>query len=146
MKTTLLTLLMILSAVISYAQSQVKGRVSEESGQALPGVNVLVKGTTIGTVTDADGVYTLQNVPAEAILVFSFIGYAPQEIPVAGKTSVDAKLSPDIQSLQEVVVVGYGTTTVKELTGSVSAVSGKDLMAINPTQLEQSLQGKAAGV
>jgi len=146
MKTTLLTFLMMFAAVVSYAQSEVKGHVTDENGVALPGVNVLVKGTTTGTATDASGAYVLKNVPGDGTLVFSFIGYAPQEILVAGKSTVDVTLLPDIQSLQEVVVVGYGNSTVKELTGSVSSVTGKDLTAMNPTQLEQSLQGKAAGV
>ncbi|HEY8936819.1 MAG TPA: TonB-dependent receptor [Cyclobacteriaceae bacterium] len=145
MKTKLLAFFMMLSAD-SYAQSLVQGRVTDENDQALPGVNVLIKGTTRGTVVDANGEYKLENVPADGSLVFSFIGYASQEVAVAGKTTVNVKLQLDATSLQEVVVIGYGTTTVKELTGSVSAVTGKELTSINPTRIEQSLQGKVAGV
>lgn len=145
MKSKLLALLMLLS-LASYGQSALKGRVTDENDQSLPGVNVLIKGTTQGTVTDASGEYTLDKVAPDAILMFSFIGYISQEVAVASRTTVDIKLLPDIQSLQEVVVVGYGTSTVKELTGSVSVVNGNDLTKLNPVRMDQALQGQAAGV
>lgn len=145
MKSKLLALLMLLS-LAGYGQSQLKGRITDENDQGLPGVNVLIKGTTQGTVTDGNGDYVLENVSPDAVIIISFIGYISQEVAVASKTTIDAKLLPDIQSLQEVVVVGYGTSTVKELTGSVSVVNGDDLTRLNPVRIDQALQGQAAGV
>ena len=91
----------------------VAGRVTEESGQPLPGVNVLIKGTTIGTTTDADGEYALQVPDENSVLVFSFIGYVTQEVPVGTQTRLNITLSADMQALEEVVVVGYGTMKKK---------------------------------
>ncbi|HEY3401863.1 MAG TPA: TonB-dependent receptor [Ohtaekwangia sp.] len=145
MKTKLLALLLTLS-LATYGQGSLKGRVTDEKDQGLPGVNVLIKGTTQGTVTDANGEYTLANTTADAILVFSFIGYTAQEIAVAGKTVIDTQLVPDIQALQEVIVVGYGTTTAKELTGAVSVVKAEEITKLNTSRVDQALQGQVAGV
>jgi TonB-dependent starch-binding outer membrane protein SusC len=145
MKVKLLALLMVLS-VVSYAQNAVSGRVTDENDQGLPGVNVLIKGSSQGTVTDVDGAFTLQSVNSDATLQISFIGYSTQEIAVANRSSISVKLMPDITALDEVVVVGYGTSTVKALTGAVSSVNGKSLEAINPVRVEQALQGQLAGV
>jgi TonB-dependent SusC/RagA subfamily outer membrane receptor len=145
MKTKLLALLMTLS-LVGYGQSLLKGRVTDENDQALPGVNVLIKGTSQGTVTDANGEYSLNSVPSDAVVILSFIGYTPQEISVGGRTSVDVKLLPDSRTLEEVVVIGYGTTTQKELTGSVSVVNGEKLTSLNPVRIDQALQGQASGV
>lgn len=146
MKTKLLALFFLMLSLASYGQTALRGQVTDESGQALPGVNVLIKGTSRGAVSDVKGEYVLNEVPADAVLVFSFIGYLTQEIAAAGKTSVDAKLAPDVTALDEVVVIGYGTSTVKELTGSVSSVSGTKLTSLNPVRVDQALQGQAAGV
>jgi hypothetical protein len=101
----------------------VSGRVtSQEDGEPLPGVNVIVKGTTTGTVTDLEGNYNI-NVPSENdILIFSSIGFTSQEVAVNGRTTIDVVLAEDVQSLSEVIVVGYGTVKKKDLTGSVSRV------------------------
>jgi TonB-linked SusC/RagA family outer membrane protein len=145
MKTKLLALLMTLS-LVGYGQSLLKGRVTDENDQPLPGVNVLIKGTSQGTVTDANGEYSLNSVSSDAVVILSFIGYTPQEIPVGGRTSIDVKLIPDSRTLEEVVVIGYGTTTQKELTGSVSVVNGEKLTSLNPVRIDQALQGQASGV
>ncbi|MBT1687965.1 SusC/RagA family TonB-linked outer membrane protein [Dawidia soli] len=145
MKAKLLAILLMLS-LVGYGQSPVRGRVTDENDQPLPGVNVLIKGTTLGTVTDASGEFRIDNVPADATLQISFIGYTSQELAVNGQSNVAVKLLPDVTSLDEVVVIGYGTTTVKELTGSVAVVNGNDLTALNPVRVEQALQGQAAGV
>ncbi|HYG17552.1 MAG TPA: carboxypeptidase-like regulatory domain-containing protein, partial [Ohtaekwangia sp.] len=121
MKTQLLALLMMLS-LAAYSQGQVTGKVTDETDQPLPGVSVLLKGTNQGTVTDTDGAFTLPGIPTDGILVFSFIGYVTQELPVASQTTFSVKLLPDIQALQEVVVIGYGTSTTQELTSAVSSV------------------------
>lgn len=127
-------------------QIQVSGKVTDESNQPLPGVNILVKGTTNGTTSDSDGNYLI-NVPDQgAVLVFSFIGYASQETTVGNQSQINVVLLPDIKSLQEVVVVGYGTQKKINLTGSVSSVTSGDLENRPITQASQALAGLAAGV
>nr|WKN34624.1 TonB-dependent receptor [Tunicatimonas sp. TK19036] len=129
------------------AQQQVSGRVIDSSeGEALPGVNVLVKTTSMGTVTDINGNYSI-NVPDEnATLVFSSIGYLAQEIEINGRSTIDITLEEDVQSLEEVVVVGYGTVKKSDLTGSVASVSSEEIKAVPVTTFDQALQGRAAGV
>lgn len=124
----------------------ITGTVIDETGNPLPGVNVVVKETTLGTVTDAEGKYSI-NVPDDnSVLVFSFIGYTTQEISVTGRTSIDVTLQEDVTSLNEVVVVGYGTQKKSDLTGSVGVVDSEDLLRGPVTNPIQGLQGKVAGV
>jgi TonB-linked SusC/RagA family outer membrane protein len=123
----------------------VKGKVTNEQNEALPGVSVVVKGTTIGTATDATGSYSI-NAPENATLVFSFIGYVPEEIVVGNRTAIDVKLVSDIKTLGEVVVVGYGTQKQRELSTAVSSVGAKDIAGVTVTGLDQAMQGKMAGV
>jgi iron complex outermembrane receptor protein len=127
-----------------YAQT-VTGTVSDNSGP-VPGVNIIVQGTTTGTQTDFDGNYSLDVGSDDAVLVFSFIGYSTQTIPVNGQSVINVTLAEDAAQLDEVVVVGYGSTTRKEVTTAVTSVSTEDFNqgTINePTQL---LQGKVAGL
>jgi TonB-linked SusC/RagA family outer membrane protein len=139
--------LLLLSGV-SFAQSRtVTGKVTgQEDGSALPGVNVLVKGTTTGAITDASGNYSLSVPGNDAILVFSFIGYKPQEVPVGARNSVNVSLAADLQALEEVVVTGYTTENRREVTGAVATVKAKDLVAVPSGNVEQQLQGRVAGV
>ena len=125
----------------------VSGRVSSsEDGGGLPGVNILVKSSTTGTVTDANGNYAL-SVPNETdTLVFSSIGYLSQEVALQGRSTVDVALSEDLQSLEEVVVVGYGTVKKRDLTSSVAQVSGEDIKSRVVSRIDEALQGKLAGV
>ncbi|HEX5168383.1 MAG TPA: TonB-dependent receptor [Cyclobacteriaceae bacterium] len=125
---------------------QVSGQVTDESDVPLPGVNVLVKGTTLGTTTDVNGRYALEIQDPASILVFSFIGYLTQEVEVGTKTSIDVKLILDIQSLEEVVVVGYGEQKKVTVTGSVVAVDGKELQKSPAIDLSNSFAGRLAGV
>jgi TonB-linked SusC/RagA family outer membrane protein len=119
---------------------------STEEGEPLPGVNVLVKGTSIGTVTDMNGDYRL-SVPSEAsTLVFSFIGLETQEVQINNRSVVDVQMESDALSLSEVVVTGYTTQERREITGAVSTVKAKDLVAIPAGNVEQQLQGRVAGV
>lgn len=124
---------------------EVKGVVRDEAGQLMPGVSVVVKGTLVGTATDADGNFSL-SVPENTTLVFSFIGYQSQEVAVAAKKEITVALKPDVAKLDEVVVVGYGTTKVKDLTGAVSSVGAKELEKTSLPNVAAILQGKAAGV
>jgi TonB-linked SusC/RagA family outer membrane protein len=134
--------------VVAYAQERtISGRItSSEDASPLPGVNVLVKGTTVGTVSDADGKFSVAVPNNNSILVFSFIGYTSQEVSVGDRTVVDTQLGTDMTQLSEVVVVGYGTQTKQDLTGNIASVSGKDVQNIPVPTFEQALQGRAAGV
>lgn len=123
----------------------VRGRVSDEKKQPIPGVSVSISGTKIGTVTDANGNYQL-NVPDDLVtrnLVFSYIGYAQQEVPLAGKTELSISLVPDSKDLTEVVVVGYGTQSRVSLTGAVSQVTSKNIENKPVLNTLQALQGEA---
>ncbi|MBE8723330.1 SusC/RagA family TonB-linked outer membrane protein [Flavobacterium hungaricum] len=139
-----LILMLVFSAAVN-AQNTVTGVVSDNSGP-IPGVNIVVKGTNITTVSNFDGTYTIKSVPANGTLVFSFIGYKVKEAAVGGKTTIDAVLEEDISSLKEVVVVGYGTMKRGDLTGAVSTISSSAVTQSVATTIDQVLQGRAAGV
>ncbi|RAV28145.1 SusC/RagA family TonB-linked outer membrane protein [Sinomicrobium soli] len=151
MKTSLMRRLLLFTAFFCavgaqvYAQITVSGTVSDATGP-LPGANIVVKGTTNGTQSDFDGNYTLDGVPEDAVLVFSYIGYREQEIDVSGETTLNVTLEEDTQALDEVVVVGYGTQRRSDLTGAVSTVSSESLQEAPVTNPEQALAGRAAGV
>lgn len=132
---------------LAFGQDQVSGRVTTEQDEPLPGVNVLVKGTTQGTTTDANGRFTLA-VPDrnEAVLTFSFIGYANQEIAIGNRTEIDVQLQEDVRNLQEVVVVGYGTVKKSDLTGSVSSIKADAFKDMPLISVDQALQARAPGV
>ncbi len=150
MKNKLLTKLLLLPVVLlmgstAFAQMTVSGTVSDANGP-VPGVNVVVQGTANGAQTDFDGNYSISDVSSDATLVFSYIGYATQEVAVNGQPTVDVTLSEDAEALAEVVVIGYGTTTVKDATGSVTAVTSEDFNQGVINSPEQLIQGKTAGV
>ncbi|WBA40911.1 SusC/RagA family TonB-linked outer membrane protein [Hymenobacter canadensis] len=127
------------------ADVPVTGRVLDEKGAGLPGVNVVVKGTSNGTQTDPDGRYTI-TAPDTGTLVFSFIGYTSQEVAVGGRTTVDVNLAPDATALSEVVVVGYGTQRKTDLTGAVARVESAEIVNQPVQTPTQALQGKTSGV
>ncbi len=139
---------MILLCPVVWAQNvTVKGRVTaKESGEPLPGVSILIKGTTSGTVTNGEGSYMLSVPSATPVLIFSFVGYTPQEVLLAGRSVLDVSLESNDKKLDEVVVIGYGTVAKRDLTGSVTTVKGTDLLRNVPTSINQSLQGQIAGV
>jgi TonB-linked SusC/RagA family outer membrane protein len=139
-----LFLMLVFCAAVN-AQTTVSGTVSDKSGP-IPGVNIIVKGTTVSATTDFDGSYTFKSVPANGILVFSFVGFKTKEISIASRTKIDVLLEDSSNVLQEVVVVGYGTMKRGDLTGSVSTVSSKSISQTVTTSIEQVLQGRAAGV
>jgi TonB-linked SusC/RagA family outer membrane protein len=119
---------------------------SADDNAPLPGVNVVVEGTSKGTVTTVDGTYSIDLAPEETILNFTFVGYVAQKITVNDQTTIDVALQPDTQTLEEVVVIGYGVVKKSDLTGSVSSVRGSDLTSVPAVSPMQSLQGKVAGV
>jgi len=125
----------------------VKGTVTDsQTGETMIGLNVVIKGTVRGVVTDLDGIYTLSDCPPDATLVFSYVGYEPLEIAVQGRTTVDVAINPSSSMLDEIVVIGYGTVNKRDITGSVSSVQGKDLTRIPVSTAAEALTGKMAGV
>ncbi len=139
-------LLLFLISSVSLAQQIIKGSViTAEDNQPLPGVSILLKGTTTGTSTDFDGNFSI-NAPVEGILIFSFLGYVTQEVPINSNHTITVTLKEDISALDEVVVVGYGTQKKSDITGAVSSVSMKGIERIPLARADEVLQGQAAGV
>ncbi len=130
----------------SQQQKTVSGKVTDSSGQPLPGVSVAVKGTTKGVITDADGKYTLANVPVSASLLFSFVGMRSQEVKVEGKTNIDIALVDETIGIEEVVAVGYGTQKKVNMTGAVSSVKVDALNNRPVTNATNALAGLAPGL
>lgn len=128
-------------------QSVVTGTITdEETGLPMPGVNIMVKGTTYGAISDADGKFSITFTDPNSVLTFTFIGYTTQEIPLAGRREIAVKMAPGVESLDEVVVIGFGTQKKVNLTGSVAAVGSKDIEKLSVTQTSQLLVGLASGV
>ena len=124
----------------------IEGKVTGENGEGIPGVNIVVKGTTIGSSTNINGDYSLNVPDKEATLVFSFIGYVTKEVPIAGKSNLNITMVTDIQALGEVVVVGYGTEKRSDLTGSVTSIKADAIKNLPVRSVTEALQGRAAGV
>ncbi|WP_236648574.1 MULTISPECIES: SusC/RagA family TonB-linked outer membrane protein [Spirosoma] len=144
---SLLAMVLLLGNQLAWAQgTTLTGKVVDKSGIGLPGVTVQVKGANRGTSTDGDGAYRLSDVPGGATLVFSSIGFATQEVAVGNRSEVNLTLQDDTKSLNEVVVVGYGTQRAKDATGSVVAIGTKDFNKGVIASPEQLLQGRAAGI
>lgn len=134
------------SVAVLLQERVVSGKVSDDNGDALPGANVVVKGTALGATTDVNGDYRLQ-LPADAqTLVVSYIGYNSKEVSIGNQTRIDISLTPDLETLDEVVVVGYGVQRKSDLTGAVTSVKGTDLAQLPMQRVDQALQGRAAGV
>ena len=124
----------------------VSGRVTSEDGQPIPGVNVLEKGTANGVVTDNDGKYSINISDENATLIFSYIGYASQEIVVGGKSVIDISLAESSEGLGEVVVVGYGVQKKSDLTGATASVSTDQISQFPTARVDQAIQGRTSGV
>lgn len=142
------TLLMSLCCLLAFAQGKsVTGTVTDPTGEPLIGVSVQVKGAKQGAITDFDGNFKLANVPEGSTLVFSYIGYVTEEARVgAGNAPLKITLREDAQSLEEVVVIGYGSVKKKDITGSVATVDADALVAVPVASAVEALQGKLAGV
>lgn len=148
MKNSLRKGLLLFCAVLGFGMAHaqsVSGTVSDANGP-LPGASVLVKGTTIGAQTDFDGNYSLSNVPANAVLVFSYVGFKTAEVAVGGRTTISITLEEDAQALEEVVLVGYGSVRKKDATGAVASVKAEDFNKGVTTSADQLLQGRVSGV
>ncbi|HCC85023.1 MAG TPA: SusC/RagA family TonB-linked outer membrane protein, partial [Porphyromonadaceae bacterium] len=138
--------LFFFSTSILQAQVNVRGKVVDATGETLIGVNVIVKGTTQGTITDTNGEFNLSVPSLNSTLIFSYVGYVEQEIPLNGRTYLNVMLEQDTELLDEVVVVGYGTQKKVNLTGSVQNVSSADLVKRNVSNTSIALQGLIPGV
>lgn len=147
-KITLLTVIWILfvgQSVVAQNHS-VSGNVKNSSGEPLPGVTIVIKGSTKGTITDSDGKFTVGNTSPDATLIFSFIGMKTQEIPIAGKTDINVVMNEESVGLEEVVAIGYGTARKQDLSGAVGVVGGNELAQRKTTMVSQALQGAVPGV
>jgi TonB-linked SusC/RagA family outer membrane protein len=147
MKKAVLALLILVSSFAGFAQGlQVKGVVtSADDGQPIPGVSVVIKGTTNGMITDMEGKYSL-TAPGNSTLVFSFVGMKTQELPVGMRSTINVVLAAEQTDIDEVVVVGYGTQKKSLVTGAISKVGSEDLKKTSDMRVTQALQGKTAGV
>lgn len=122
------------------------GKVTNDQGEPIPGATIVVQGTTNGTITDADGVYSLSNVPPSGIVVFSFVGMKSQEQAVNSRTVINVKMVEESIGIEEVVAIGYGTMKKSDLTGSIGSVKSENLVAKGSTSVMEGLQGQVAGV
>jgi len=147
MRKKITLLLFTFITVLASAQTiNVKGVVKDAlTGDVLPGVSISIKGTTLGTETDFDGLYSLQKISKGSVLIFNYLGYKRKEVAINTET-VNVSLEQSTQTLEEIVVIGYGTQKKKEVTGAVTVVSSQTIEDLKPTRIEQALQGQVAGV
>ena len=147
-RSVLILLLVMGMVLLSYGQGRtITGTVaSSDTKETLPGTSIVIKGTTQGTVTDIDGKYSIAVPSADAVLVFSFIGYLTQEVIVGEQNEINVNLDPDKVTLDEIIVIGYGTIKKSDLTGSVSSIKSDDITKITAVNPMQSLQGRVSGI
>ncbi|MFI3285373.1 MAG: RagB/SusD family nutrient uptake outer membrane protein [Rikenellaceae bacterium] len=138
--------LMCTTTVANAQVKEISGKVTAKTGDDIIGATVIVEGTNLGTSTGSDGTYHIQNVPNNAQLTFSYIGYTSQTVDVKGRTKIDIALVEDTGSIDEVVVIGYGTAKKSDLTGSVSRVTAESFKSVPTTQIADALAGKVAGM
>ena len=134
------------SGKVQASRHRVTGRVTDANNEPLIGVSIVIQGNSGGTITDIDGRYTLEEVDADATLVFSYIGYVPQKIVVGNQQTLNVQMKEDNQTLEEVVVIGYGVQKKRDMTGSIASIKSKDITAIPTTNALEALQGKVAGL
>ena len=147
MRNQITLLFALLLSFVSIAQTlNVEGIVKDgNNGDVLPGVSITVKGTSKGAQTDFDGFYSLKNIDKGAVLVYRYLGYKLKEV-IVEQTLMNVSMEIEAESLNEIVVIGYGTQRKKESTGAVSVVDAKSIAKLNPTRIEQALQGQVSGV
>ena len=145
-KRAVIMLTLLLGATAICAQQKVTGIVKDALNDPLAGVNVIVRGTTIGAITDINGAYTVNAPGSNSVIEFSYIGFVSQQITVGDQTTINVVMEEDSKALEEVVVVGYGTVKKSDLTGAVSSIKSDELQKQPMTSLDQGLQGRAAGV
>lgn len=141
-----LMLLFMFAGSAAWSQQVVTGKVVDDTGEVIPGVNVLVEGTNVGTATDADGKFSISAPSAESVLIFSFIGFNTQRVVVGTRSTIDIELAPDLKTLEEVVVVGYGSQKKRDVTGSIVSVNAESIKQRQPVSVFDAIQGLAPGV
>lgn len=139
-------LVISITTSIAFSQNTVSGTVVDDASIPIPGVNISVKGTSQGTITDFDGNYTLEGVELNQVIVFSYVGFTTQEITYTGQSSLDVQLLESAQALEEIVVIGYGATSKRKVTGAVSNVTAESIEELEPLNAANALQGTSAGI
>jgi len=143
----ILLILTIFLCAITYAQEMtISGHVKDKDGNPMPGVNVVLKGTTNGVITDLNGTYKIKVPNGSATLTFSFVGYITQQVKVDNREVIDIQMEEETKELEQVVVIGYGVQKKSDLTGAVASVSADDIVKVSTTSIANALQGKVAGV
>ena len=138
---------LLLFSIWSFGQAiTVQGTVRDAEGQPLPGVSIVIQGTTKGAISNQDGNYSLDGVSPDAVLLFSFVGMETKSVPVGGQTVIDVEMVTSQEELEEVVVVGYGTQQKEAVTGSVASMSGDVMRQMESSNASQALQGRIPGV
>ncbi|TGV04762.1 SusC/RagA family TonB-linked outer membrane protein [Flavivirga rizhaonensis] len=145
-KLIIITLVCITVSLNAIAQKSIKGKVTDADNQSLPGVSILVKNTNKGVISDFDGNYNINNIDENAVLVFTYLGFEAQEISINGKTVLNVVLKESAESLDEVVVVGYGSVNKRDLTTSIGSVDSEDIVKTATTNFDQALAGRISGV
>ncbi|WP_441902082.1 SusC/RagA family TonB-linked outer membrane protein [Pedobacter psychrotolerans] len=141
-----LTAILMIFTLAAQAQTQIKGRVLDDQGKPLPGVSILVKGTSTSTTASNTGNFSISVPSASSVLVFTYIGFTSKEIPVRNQTEINVTLLPSAAELEQVVVVGYGTQRKEAVTGSVANISGEKVREVPAPNIAQAIQGRVAGV
>ena len=142
----LITILSFVALLNAGTDGTIRGKITDDQGAPLPGANIYVPDVGTGAAADFDGNYSIQVPTSNATLVFSYIGFTTQEIPLNGQTTVNATMTEDATALDEVVLVGYGTQIKRQVTGSVQTIEAQELADLPVSQVTQKLQGKLAGV
>lgn len=146
MKASLLILLMSVSLAAFSQATQLKGKVTDENNDPLPGVSILIKGTNLGATSDANGDFTIESSSSNPVLIFSFIGYVTKEVSVSNQTVLTVQMSIDVASLDEVVIIGYGVQKKSVVTAAISSVTAEDLANVAPLRIDNALKGLTSGV
>ena len=147
MKSKIIFFVFLFIVVSAAAQNvTVTGAVNEGADSPLPGVSILIKGTSTGTATDFDGNFVLEDVPISSVLVFSYVGFETYEVQIENSDALTITMIEDAESLDEVILIGYGTQSKKEITGAVAVVGSETIEKLNPVRVEQALQGQVSGV
>ena len=132
---------------IAFGQGKtITGKVTDDTNMPLPGVSVVINGTTKGTITDMNGAYSLSVGEGQEVLIYSFIGFESQKVTIGDRININIQLKPEVFGMDEVVVVGYGTSKNSDLSGASVSVSGEKLKGTVGANLDQGMQGRAAGV
>ena len=139
-------LILLFACSLGLQAQQIKGKVTSSDAGTLPSVSVRIEGSATGTVTDINGNYSIKVPNKQAVLRFTYIGYVNTKVTVGEKTIINVILMPDLTSLNEVVVIGYGTQKKRDLTGAISSISDKDIEERSPISIFDAIQGEAAGV